>query len=72
MRSAGSGDRWDDRVEHFDELQLVVNASDSKVCELMTCVASVHPHDVPEIVVLAVEEAAERYAKWVDDESSAS
>ncbi|MCE9637219.1 MAG: divalent cation tolerance protein CutA [Planctomycetes bacterium] len=64
--------RWKGSIECSDEVMIVVKTSDSAVPALMQHLARVHPYEVPEIVVVPVECADERYAKWVEDESSAS
>lgn len=64
--------RWKGEVERSDEVQLIVKTSDSMVSALMAWIAEAHPYDVPEILVVAVERADARYAKWVEDESSVS
>ena len=64
--------RWKGAVETSDEVQLVVKTSDSKASELTSWIATQHPYEVPEVVVVAVEHAAAAYAKWIEDELRAS
>ena len=60
--------RWEGRVEHVDEQQVLIKTTRGKVRALEAAVHAAHPYDVPEFIVLAVEDASRAYAAWVMDD----
>jgi periplasmic divalent cation tolerance protein len=60
--------RWEGRVEHADEQQLLIKTTRGKLRALEEAVHAAHPYDVPEFLVLNVEAASHAYAAWVMDD----
>ena len=60
--------RWEGRVEHAEEQQVLIKTTRGKVSALEVAVHAAHPYDVPEFLVLNVEAASRAYAAWVMDD----
>jgi periplasmic divalent cation tolerance protein len=63
--------RWQGAIEEAREVQLVVKTVQERVPALVARVAELHPHKVPEILVLPVESGLPAYLQWVVDETAA-
>ena len=59
--------RWQGRVEHDDEVLLVIKTSARHYDRLERAIAAVHPHDVPEIVGLPIVAGSRAYLNWVEE-----
>jgi periplasmic divalent cation tolerance protein len=57
--------RWEGGVQQASEHQLVMKTTRERVEALKTRLGDLHPYDVPELLVLAVEDGAERYLEWL-------
>ena len=57
--------RWEGRIEEATEHQLVIKTRSAQVEAIKTRLASLHPYDVPEMLVLPVAGGAERYLHWI-------
>jgi len=57
--------RWKGAVERGLERQLLIKTVRDKVPLLQARLASLHPYDVPELLVLPVAEGGEAYLAWV-------
>ncbi len=57
--------RWEGRVTSDDEQLLVIKTADTRVDALREALLDLHPYDVPEFVVVAVESTSEAYGKWL-------
>jgi periplasmic divalent cation tolerance protein len=57
--------RWEGRVSEDGEQLLVIKTSDARLHELRQELFSRHPYDVPELVVIAVDDIAPSYAAWL-------
>jgi len=61
---------WQGKVEEDAELLLVIKTTEAALEPLKTAVAEVHPYDVPELVVLAIEGGAASYLNWIAENVS--
>lgn len=59
--------RWKGEVERTTERQVVIKTSRARVPDLQARLASLHPYDVPEWLVLPVVHGAEAYLKWIGE-----
>jgi periplasmic divalent cation tolerance protein len=59
--------RWQDAVEQARERQIIIKTSADRVEQLQARLASLHPYDVPEILVLPIQGGAETYLQWLAD-----
>lgn len=57
--------RWQGKIEEDSELLLVIKTTAAAVETLKTAVAAMHPYEVPELVVLPIEDGAARYLEWI-------
>ena len=59
--------RWEDQVQQDSEVLLVVKTRADRVAALTETVQKEHPYDVPEVIVLPVEEGSKPYLDWIDE-----
>ena len=59
--------RWEGKVEEAREHQLIIKTRAERVDAVKARLASLHPYDVPEILVLSISDGAERYLRWLHD-----
>jgi len=57
--------RWQGAVEQADELQLFIKTTQAQLVTLKARVCDLHPHDVPELIVLQVADGLPAYLGWV-------
>ena len=57
--------RWEGRVERAHERQVVMKTTRERVDALLARVKSLHPYDVPELLVLPVAGGGAAYLEWV-------
>jgi periplasmic divalent cation tolerance protein len=62
--------RWQGTIESEDERLLVVKTRAGRVDDLERHVASEHPYDVPELVVLDPARVARDYGAWIVAETA--
>lgn len=61
--------RWKGRVERDAERQIVIKTTRDRLAALETRLRAAHPYELPEFVVLAVEDGSEAYVDWVRTET---
>ena len=57
--------RWDGRIVNDQEYLLSAKTTRSNVPACKTRLMQLHTYDLPEIIVLHIDDASEDYAKWV-------
>jgi periplasmic divalent cation tolerance protein len=57
--------RWEGKVEHADEHQLIIKTRAERVEALKERLAGLHPYDVPELLVLSISDGSPRYLQWL-------
>jgi periplasmic divalent cation tolerance protein len=57
--------RWKGAVERERERQLVIKTTRARVPEIETRLRALHPYDVPEFLVVAVDSGSAAYLDWV-------
>ncbi len=57
--------RWDDQVQRDDEVLIVLKTEQAQVEALRERVVTLHPYDVPEVVVLPIVGGHAPYLEWV-------
>lgn len=62
--------RWDGAVTSDDEQLLVIKTVDERVDALRDTLLARHPYEVPEFVVLPIEETSDAYGAWILDSLS--
>jgi periplasmic divalent cation tolerance protein len=64
--------RWQGAVRRDDEVMLVLKTVAGRVPGLLARLPELHPYDVPEILVLRVEEGSRSYLEWLAGETEAA
>jgi periplasmic divalent cation tolerance protein len=62
--------RWEDRIEHETERQVIMKTSKDRVVSLWERVRDLHPYDIPEFIVLPIVDGNDAYLRWVADSVS--
>ena len=57
---------WDDKVCKDDELLLVAKIKTSLFKDLEKAVEKLHSYDVPEIILLPIENGSNAYLQWME------
>lgn len=57
--------RWEGEVRRDDEVLLVLKTTAARADALRERAVALHPYDVPEVLVLAVDGGHEPYQSWV-------
>ncbi|HZX80018.1 MAG TPA: divalent-cation tolerance protein CutA [Lysobacter sp.] len=57
--------RWQGRIEHADEILLLVKTAAERVPAVFERIRALHPHDVPELLALDVRDGTPDYLDWV-------
>jgi periplasmic divalent cation tolerance protein len=63
--------RWQDAVQQDDERQLVIKTWQDRLPALEARLESLHPYDVPELLVLEVAGGGAAYLAWLHAETRA-
>ncbi|MFZ3077199.1 MAG: divalent-cation tolerance protein CutA [Candidatus Aenigmatarchaeota archaeon] len=58
---------WKGKIEKGNEVLLIIKTKDDLADKLMKRIKEIHSYENPEIIVLNVEKAAEKYLKWIDE-----
>ena len=59
--------RWEGRVADDAEQLLVIKTTRERVDALREALFARHPYDVPEFVVIAIDQTSEAYGAWLLD-----
>jgi periplasmic divalent cation tolerance protein len=62
--------RWEGRVEHDAERQVVIKTSRDRVLPLWERVRELHPYEVPEFVVIPIIDGNDAYLRWVGESTT--
>ncbi len=63
--------RWQGVVETASEVPLLIKTTRVRYAALEAAIIQLHPYDVPEIIVLGVEQGLSAYLDWVRAETAA-
>ena len=61
--------RWHGAVERDVELQMVVKTTAAQLPRVKARLAELHSYELPEFLVLTVENGSDEYLKWVVDQT---
>jgi periplasmic divalent cation tolerance protein len=59
--------RWEGRVEHDDEVLLVIKTAARHFDALERSIRELHPADVPEIIALPIVMGSQPYLDWIEE-----
>ena len=57
--------RWKGAVEEAAERQMIIKTARANVTQLQRRLKELHPYDVPEFLVIGVDEGSEPYLEWL-------
>jgi periplasmic divalent cation tolerance protein len=57
--------RWEGKVDQAMEHQLIIKTTAARADQVQARIASLHPYDVPELLVLPLAGGGERYLQWL-------
>lgn len=58
--------KWKGEVEHSKEAMMIIKTDNSKVKELKKQIKKLHSYDVPEIIVLKIDDGDKEYLNWIN------
>jgi periplasmic divalent cation tolerance protein len=59
--------RWQGAIEEAAEILLLMKTHVEKLAELEAALHRLHPYEVPEFLVLTVNQGGTAYLKWLDE-----
>jgi periplasmic divalent cation tolerance protein len=63
--------RWKGQLEREAERQIVIKTTRDRLAALETRLRQLHSYELPEFVVLAVDQASDAYLSWVVEQTTA-
>ena len=57
--------RWEGRVEHDDEVLLLIKTTSQMFPRLEEIVGKLHPYELPEIIGVPLSAGSEAYLNWI-------
>jgi len=62
--------RWVGKVDHSEEILLLIKTTSDRYPQLQERIVSLHPYDLPEIVTIPINGGLEGYLAWIDTNTS--
>ena len=62
--------RWQDTLEHAEEVPLLIKTRAGRYAELEAAIRSLHPYELPEIIAVPVVQGLADYLGWVAEETA--
>jgi periplasmic divalent cation tolerance protein len=59
--------RWEGKVETAEEYLLVIKTTKSRSAEVQSAIRELHSYDLPEYVVISMDDGGPEYLKWIED-----
>ena len=59
--------RWQGKVEQADEWLLLIKTTESASAPLRDAITKLHSYEVPECIVLSIEDGTPAYLDWIGD-----
>ena len=59
--------RWQDKVEHSNELLLLIKTNKDCVAQIQATICEIHPYELPEIISVPIENGLATYLAWIDE-----
>ncbi len=56
---------WEGKIEHAEEVLIILKSSNVLSKELIKAIRSIHPYTTPEIVTFGLTDGCENYLRWV-------
>jgi periplasmic divalent cation tolerance protein len=61
--------RWKGVVERDTERQLVIKTTRDRVAALQARLTALHPYELPEFIVISVDEGSAAYLGWIGEQA---
>lgn len=62
--------RWKEKVEESQEFLLLMKTIESAIPKLRDAIQELHSYEVPECIVVSIEDGSEKYLNWIDESVS--
>jgi periplasmic divalent cation tolerance protein len=59
--------RWEGKVETAEEYMLVIKTINAHTAEVQGAIGELHSYDLPECIVISMEDGSAEYLKWIED-----
>src|ERR1700730_15752971 len=59
--------RWEGKVETAEEYLLLIQTTQSRGPGVQAAIRDLHSYDLPECIVISVEDGSAKYLKWIED-----
>lgn len=59
--------RWQGQIENDAEILLIIKSTHDCYEEIEQMLKKLHPYDVPEIIMLPIQQGSSDYLKWLTD-----
>lgn len=60
--------RWQGKIEHSDEIHLLIKTRDELYLKAQEIIKANHSYEVPQIVKVPINDGLPAYLKWIKDE----
>ena len=60
--------RWKNALEHDSEQLLLIKTTNERVTELREALFAMHPYEVPEFIVVRIDDLSDAYRSWLVDQ----
>lgn len=61
---------WKGKIEDDKENLLIIKTKKPRIEQLKEIIKEIHPYEVPECIVLPIEDGLPDYLKWIDETTS--
>lgn len=58
--------KWKGKIEADKENLLIIKTKDEKIEQLKKIIKQIHPYEVPECIILSIEDGLPDYLNWID------
>ncbi len=59
--------RWEERVESATEWLLLIKSTAEKSAVVCNAIRELHSYDLPECIVISIEDGSAEYLKWIEE-----
>lgn len=61
--------RWEERIDNATEWLLLIKTTAEKSAVVCDAIRELHSYDVPECIVIPIEDGTAEYLKWINENS---
>lgn len=61
--------RWQGAIEETNEITILIKTTQARYGELEATIKALHPHEVPEIIMLPIVRGLPSYLDWIEQET---